>query len=366
MCDQDHFDEDLQEYEARGLVTRRQFGVLVGAGIAMMLPQVVNAVDGHRVGRHGDHTRRHRRLLLRPPGQRHGAGRADLAGHLRAASRHAPDGQAARRIGLCGAGRESLLPRRRRRRPRRPARRHPSPTCMPLAQGLNETTHTTDAKAFVAWLDQQPSVAKNRKIGTQGYCMGGPIAFRTAAAVPDRVGAVASFHGGGLVTDAPNSPHLQAAEDQGAVPDRDRRQRRPARAQREERAEGDVREGEPAGGDRGVRGRGARLVPAGFRASTTSRRPRRRGAACSRCTERRSPSALPAPPTSVTSPEPGADQYLQCTMAPLLHLNIAYARVRCAVETIWTCNSAGSSAWACFSQACTAAPRHLTVQQEGL
>ena len=70
----------------------------------------------------------------------------------------------------------------------------------------------TDAKAFIAWLDAQASVDKNRKIGTQGYCMGGPIAFRTAAAVPDRVGAVASFHGGGLVTDQPNSPHLQAAK----------------------------------------------------------------------------------------------------------------------------------------------------------
>src|SRR5258708_17446170 len=54
---------------------------------------------------------------------------------------------------------------------------------MPLAQSLNETTHMTDAKAFIAWLDQQSSVAKNRKIGTQGYCMGGPIAFRTAGAV---------------------------------------------------------------------------------------------------------------------------------------------------------------------------------------
>jgi carboxymethylenebutenolidase len=83
---------------------------------------------------------------------------------------------------------------------------------MPLARGLNETTHMTDAKAFIAWLDQQPSVAKNRKVGTQGYCMGGPIAFRTAAAVPDRVGAVASFHGGNLVTDQPNSPHLQASK----------------------------------------------------------------------------------------------------------------------------------------------------------
>src|SRR6476469_1281501 len=69
----------------------------------------------------------------------------------------------------------------------------------------------TDAKAFIAWLDQQPSVSKTRKIGTQGYCMGGPIAFRTSAAVPDRVGAVASFHGGGLVTTQPNSPHLQAS-----------------------------------------------------------------------------------------------------------------------------------------------------------
>jgi len=83
---------------------------------------------------------------------------------------------------------------------------------MPLMQALNETTHMTDAKAFIGWLDQQPPVAKNRKMGTQGYCMGGPIAFRTAAAVPDRVGAVASFHGAGLVTRAPNSPHLQAAK----------------------------------------------------------------------------------------------------------------------------------------------------------
>jgi carboxymethylenebutenolidase len=82
----------------------------------------------------------------------------------------------------------------------------------PLAQTLSETTHMTDAKAFIAWLDQQSSVAKNRKVGTQGYCMGGPIAFRTAAAVPDRVGAVASFHGGGLVTDKANSPHLQASK----------------------------------------------------------------------------------------------------------------------------------------------------------
>ena len=88
----------------------------------------------------------------------------------------------------------------------------PIPQLMPLAQALTETTQMTDAKAFIGWMDRQSSVAKNRKVGTQGYCMGGPIALRTAAAMPDRVGAAASFHGGGLVTDMPNSPHLQAAK----------------------------------------------------------------------------------------------------------------------------------------------------------
>jgi carboxymethylenebutenolidase len=67
-----------------------------------------------------------------------------------------------------------------------------------------------DAVAFVAFLDAQPQVDKAKKIGTQGYCMGGPLVMRTAAAVPDRIGAVASFHGGGLVTNNPDSPHLLA------------------------------------------------------------------------------------------------------------------------------------------------------------
>ena len=66
-----------------------------------------------------------------------------------------------------------------------------------------------DALAFVAWLDQQKEVNKAKKIGTQGYCMGGPLVMRTAAA-SDRIGAGGSFHGGGLVTDQPNSPHLLA------------------------------------------------------------------------------------------------------------------------------------------------------------
>jgi carboxymethylenebutenolidase len=67
-----------------------------------------------------------------------------------------------------------------------------------------------DATAFVAWLDQQSQVNKAKKVGTQGYCMGGPLVVRTAATVPDRIGAGASFHGGGLVTNNPNSPHLLA------------------------------------------------------------------------------------------------------------------------------------------------------------
>lgn len=69
-----------------------------------------------------------------------------------------------------------------------------------------------DAGAFVAFLDAHPAVDKTKPIGVQGYCMGGPLAFRTAAAAAERVGAVASFHGGGLVTPDPSSPHLLIAK----------------------------------------------------------------------------------------------------------------------------------------------------------
>jgi carboxymethylenebutenolidase len=67
-----------------------------------------------------------------------------------------------------------------------------------------------DAAAFIAWLDTQKPVDRTKKVGAQGYCMGGALVVRTAAAVPDRVGAGASFHGGGLVTQNPGSPHLLA------------------------------------------------------------------------------------------------------------------------------------------------------------
>jgi carboxymethylenebutenolidase len=211
MCDQDHFEQDRLEYETGGLVTRRQFGVLLGAGVAMMLPTVVNAVAVTESD-----------VTVKTPD-----GTADCY-FVHPASGTAPGvlvwpdifgmRPAFRQMGkrLAESGYSVLVVNPFYRVQKAPTAAKgaatPIPELLPLAKQLSETTHMTDAKAFIAWLDQQTSVAKNRKIGTQGYCMGGPIAFRTAAAVPDRVGAIASFHGGGLVTKEPNSPHLQASK----------------------------------------------------------------------------------------------------------------------------------------------------------
>ena len=82
----------------------------------------------------------------------------------------------------------------------------------PLARQLSAETHVTDARAFVDFLDSRQAVDPDRKMGTTGYCMGGPITMRTAWARADRIGAGASFHGGGLVTERPDSPHLLVAE----------------------------------------------------------------------------------------------------------------------------------------------------------
>ena len=211
MCDQYQFEKDRQEYEARGLVTRRQFGVLLGAGMALLLPEVANAVAVTE----SDVT------VTTPDGTADcyfvhpASGTApgvlvwpDIFG-LRPAFR-----QMGKRLAESGYAVLVVNPFYRvKKAPTAEAgAKTPIADVRPLAQGLNETTQMTDAKAFISWLDQQPSVARNRKMGTQGYCMGGPIAFRTAVAMPDRVGAVASFHGGGLATDMPNSPHLQAAK----------------------------------------------------------------------------------------------------------------------------------------------------------
>ncbi len=73
---------------------------------------------------------------------------------------------------------------------------------------MTDTGVDNDSKAYIAFLDAQPQTNKKKMAGVQGYCMGGPLSFRTAGAVPERMGAVATFHGGGLVTQQPNSPHL--------------------------------------------------------------------------------------------------------------------------------------------------------------
>lgn len=82
----------------------------------------------------------------------------------------------------------------------------------PHRNALSPKTCVTDGKAFVAWLDEQDSVDSARMMGTSGYCMTGSYVIRLAAAIPERIGAGASFHGGGLATDAEDSPHLLAPQ----------------------------------------------------------------------------------------------------------------------------------------------------------
>ena len=210
MCDQDHFEDDRRQFEALGQVTRRQFGVIVAAGVAMALPVVANAADVSEAD-----------VTVTTPDGQADAYFVHPSSGVAAGVLVWPDifglRPAFRQMGkrLAESGYSVLVVNPFYRVKKAPTADNGTQTPIadlrPLAQALSETTHMTDAKAFIAWLDQQPSVSKTRKIGTQGYCMGGPIAFRTAAAVSARVGAVASFHGGGLVTDAPNSPHLQAS-----------------------------------------------------------------------------------------------------------------------------------------------------------
>jgi len=211
MCDQDHFEQDRQEFEARGLVTRKQFGMMLGAGVAMMLPKVANAVAVSES-----------EVTITTPDGSADAYFVHPASGTAAAVLVWPDifglRPAFRQMGkrLAESGYSVLVVNPFYRSQKAPTAAQGAATPIdqlrPLTQGFSDVTQMSDAKAFIAWLDKQPSVAKNKKVGTQGYCMGGPFAFRTAAAVPDRVGAVASFHGGGLVTDQPTSPHLQASK----------------------------------------------------------------------------------------------------------------------------------------------------------
>jgi carboxymethylenebutenolidase len=211
MCDQ-HYEDDLKEYVARGAVTRREFGALsLGAGMAFLLPRAADAVavtESDVKVKTPDGTAD---CYFVHPASGAAAGVIvwpDILG-LRPAFR-----QMGKRLAESGYSVLVVNPfYRQKAAPVVPAGASFSDpairnTVMPLAQALNPTTNTTDAKAFVAFLDSQAAVDKKKKIGTTGYCMGGPIVMRTAAAAPDRIGAGASFHGGGLVTKDPSSPHL--------------------------------------------------------------------------------------------------------------------------------------------------------------
>ncbi len=210
MCDQ-HFEEDLKHYRRGAAVTRRDFGAIsASVGLMAMLPSAANALevtesdveittpdgvaDCYFVHPSGG---KHPAVLVWP----------DIMG-LRPTFR-----QMGRRLAEAGYAVLVVNPFYREL----PAPVVPEGASLaddatrnlvfPLARTLSAATHVTDAKAFIGWLDTQDAVDTGRPVGTTGYCMGGPMVMRTAAAVADRVGAGASFHGGGLATDQPESPH---------------------------------------------------------------------------------------------------------------------------------------------------------------
>ncbi len=212
MCDKDAFD-DMTEYQLKsGAVSRRQFGALtLGAGVMALVPPVAGAAEVTESEvqiRTPDGTAdayfvyptqgAHPGVLIWP----------DIFG-LRPAFR-----QMGKRLAQSGYAVLVVNPFYRQQKaptaPEHPDFNDPATRAalMALMGALTPETSFTDAKAFVAFLDSQPSVDRKRKLGTTGYCMGGPLTMRTAAAVPERVGAGGSFHGGGLVTDKPDSPHL--------------------------------------------------------------------------------------------------------------------------------------------------------------
>ncbi|CAN7613851.1 dienelactone hydrolase family protein [Phenylobacterium sp. LjRoot219] len=208
MCDADREDLGLV---AEAELTRRRFGALTGAGAAASLAMAAQAAPGGVVERDVE--------VRTPDGAVdavvfHPAGRSSWpgvllwpdVGGLRPAKR-----EMGRR--LAGDGFVVLVVN-----PYYRAFRAPELTAIaagPEQQAkrqagratLTEEAVARDAEAYIAWLDALPQTSR-AKVGVQGYCMGGALSVRTAAAVPDRVGAVASFHGGnGLVSDATTSPH---------------------------------------------------------------------------------------------------------------------------------------------------------------
>ncbi len=211
MCDE-HTQEDVDEFLSRSGMTRRQFGKLSAAvGVAMMLPPVANAQDVTETDVEvatpdgvadcyfvHPSTGQHPAVLvwpdilgLRPAFRAMGTRLAQSGYSVLVVNPFYRDA----RSPVVGEGASFGQPETRN-------------IVLPMARNLNAETHFTDARAFVSFLDQQAAVDTGRQIGTTGYCMGGPMVMRTVAAVPDRLGAGATFHGGGLATDADDSPHL--------------------------------------------------------------------------------------------------------------------------------------------------------------
>ena len=216
MCDDRTLSESSEYLNAHGKLTRRAFGALsAGAGLAMLLPRPADAQalseknveiatpDGvadcffvHPT------SGRHPGIIVWP----------DILG-LRTAFRHM-----GRRLAESGYSVLVVNPFYRSARapvvPEGASFQDESvrSTVFPLARALNAETHIADARALVDFLDAQAAVDSRRKMGTTGYCMGGAMTMRTAWARTDRIGAGASFHGGRLVTDQPDSPHRLVSE----------------------------------------------------------------------------------------------------------------------------------------------------------
>jgi carboxymethylenebutenolidase len=212
MCDNDSLDDMVDHLGRNDALSRRRFGALsAGLGLVAMLPRAANAAEVTEQEveiKTSDGTAdayfvhpakgKHPAVIIWP----------DIFG-LRPAFR-----QMARR--LAESGYSVLVPN-----PFYRIKRAPTSTpganlqdeatrnmLMGMSRSLTPETQVSDSQAFIGWLDGQASVDPKRKMGTTGYCMGGPITMRAAAAFPDRIGAGASFHGGGLATDKPDSPHL--------------------------------------------------------------------------------------------------------------------------------------------------------------
>lgn len=217
MCDQDHFEDDVKEYTARGAVSRRELGALALGGMMFLLPRAADAATVTETD-----------VKIKTPDGVCDAYFVHPASGASAGVVMWPDilglRPAFRQMGkrLAESGYAVLVVNpfyRMKAAPVVPAGASFSDptvrnTVMPLMQALNPTTVATDAKAFVGFLDSQAAVDKKKKIGTMGYCMSGPYTIRTAATMPDRVAAGASFHGGGLVTKNPDSPHLLSTKAQ--------------------------------------------------------------------------------------------------------------------------------------------------------